>query len=414
MATLQNKLNPVPAVGAAPVVPVQPDITKSRDMTITTEDLDDNNKLANKLRSSADYLKQSQQLLEDPQFKAGTPPETKQELQAAINKAQELYQTQSNRNDWLEVAQNLSGALTQFGAAQHAIGSNARFYQAPDLGRGIDYGARSDRALREMGQNVDSAKTLANAGEQDYAKNDAIRSGKLKNELNLRDDARSAALRKEEDALREKLALNREGRQNRREREKDDIQERKMVVSQNNDSLRELLSKEKYGGQLANALQQEDDLSSKNADKLKQKYSDLAGKAGVSLENVMSAYDREAPRINPDEQTGLAYLKSKAQDMLPEGFGGGREIDKPKAYKTLEDAIGLTDMRDKIEKLKLQNRALARVGPVQPGKPAVQSETAPPPAPQQDSQIADYAKKNNLDYEAAKKVLIGRGYKPAH
>ena len=387
------------------------EITKQPGMSLTTEDLDDNNKLANKLRSSADYLKQSEELLAAPEFQSTTPPETKKELQAAINNARELYNTQSNRNDWLEVAQTLGQALAKFGHAQASAKSGATQYIAPEFGS-IDYGKRSSRALQEREQNIGEARTLASAGEEDWKTGEATRKYSLGQQLRLREQAMDEAnreearrLQEEREGAAEKRALGREAKQSKEEQDRGDLQERRLLMQENNREAKTLQDTLQARGELANAFQQESDLSPKSKEKLNQNYSDLAGRARVSIDEVIARYNREAPR-----------KKEGVGGTIRGVFGMEQPIDKENAYKTLDAALGLTDMKNRLDTLRTQNKKLAVTPGYRPEmdqagqeeKPVVESAGG-----KQDPTIAQYAKQYNLDYEAAKKVLIKRGHKPA-
>lgn len=103
-----------------------------------------------------------------------TPRQTEQFAQARAD-AYRAYQEKADRNDWLEVAQNLVGAITNFASAKSAMGT--QFIGGAVPLKGIDYGARSERALKEYGAQ------LGAIGEQEKAAETAAdRADRLKYE----------------------------------------------------------------------------------------------------------------------------------------------------------------------------------------------------------------------------------------
>ena len=115
------------------------------------------------------------------QFPSSAPDSSKQTLQDAIDKANELYQQKSDRNDWLEVAQTLGRAATQYAAAR-AGQHNRMDLTGIDMGKPIDYEARTERALKERGLSVGEAEKQAELSRQEAQdKNAAAKENFLQN-----------------------------------------------------------------------------------------------------------------------------------------------------------------------------------------------------------------------------------------
>lgn len=104
-----------------------------------------------------------------------TPPDLRKQLREERLKAEELFDKAKTRNEWLELAQLVAQAATQYGAAQlgYKTGRVLTGFQIPD----IDYGARTDRAerslerkvrnIREQEQDIDQAKKEADRAAKD-------------------------------------------------------------------------------------------------------------------------------------------------------------------------------------------------------------------------------------------------------
>lgn len=110
------------------------------------------------------YLKQ----LDDLKPVDPKSPDTQKFVQARAE-AYRAYQEKADRNDWLEVAQNLVGALTNYASARSAMGT--QFIGGAVPLKGIDYGARTERAGREyameLGQIGAEEKAAETAAERE-------------------------------------------------------------------------------------------------------------------------------------------------------------------------------------------------------------------------------------------------------
>lgn len=117
----------------------------------------------------------------DPRFEKEAPPETKTALAEAMNRAEQLYSEQATRNEWLELAQTLGNAFARYGAAKAGVasgqGRNAQPYDMSNmnLGPGIDYSKRTDRAHQEYSQRIRNLANLADREESDYKSREAAK-----------------------------------------------------------------------------------------------------------------------------------------------------------------------------------------------------------------------------------------------
>lgn len=134
-------------VSQAPVVPPAKDKV-SNDIRDTLSEIGELQAAlgANEKVSTKDYDAVLAKLnaLQLPQ--AAAPVDTQRFVQARAD-AYRAYQEKADRNDWLEIAQNLVNSLTQYASARAAMGTRFEGGNLPL--RGVDYGARTARAGRE-------------------------------------------------------------------------------------------------------------------------------------------------------------------------------------------------------------------------------------------------------------------------
>lgn len=118
-----------------------------------------------------DQLEKYLNQLEDLKPVAPSSPDTQRFVQARAE-AYRAYQEKADRNDWLEVAQNLVGALTNYASARSAMGT-------PFIGgavplKGIDYGARTERAGKEYAMELGQIGAEERAAESKADKEDRL------------------------------------------------------------------------------------------------------------------------------------------------------------------------------------------------------------------------------------------------
>lgn len=252
------------------------------------------------------YMDQLAQL--NAQYAPTAAPQSKQALSDAIEKANQLYKDQANKNEWLEVAQLLGRAGAQFAGAQAGMsngGHYGRNMAGLDSGPGIDYGARTERAAKDREHAVRSAQDMSEAERKDIEDENKQKALKFTGAREANEKGLQAALREEEIRRQESGDEKRLGRSLKAE---DDRSSRE-IQRQN---LRDLeISEKDTRGKLAAAMtlagSQDiaDDLSSRDASKLQAKYGDMAGKAGIDL----NAVSKEAEQIPETDKSflGIGY-----------------------------------------------------------------------------------------------------------
>lgn len=320
---------------------------------LTSTDLQDPKALAAKLRTSQGNLDELRKLAQDSKYNVGVPPDTSKSLQEAISGAERLYNQRANRNDWLEVAQSLSRAVTQYGAAQSGM-RTGRDMSNLNMGPGIDYGARSDRAFRDYSQQVKNAQDssvlqrqnyqdkLANS-KLDYAQQsepyslgaklasanelETERYGKAVDVEGIRDDrrAREERAREEREAHREEVRLGESDRKYQATDLKTALQgaEKKLQAAQ----------------AIGNQAATDDDLNSKSKNKIKEKYGVLAADAGI---------DPEA----------LANIGEQSKDSGLFGTGFFTSQDPKKKSALIQEQV-VKPRQEAVDRIREQLRALS-------------------------------------------------------
>ncbi len=379
MATpFTTKLKPissVPQVGTQQAT--QPD---PQDVDVTSDDSHEKDQLARKLRSSPEIIQDYRNLANDPQYQTQVPSSTRESLKKALDKAEQLYDQKTNRNDWLEVAQTVGNALSQFGAANSGAGPI-------NPGPGINYQARNERAGQEYGRAVAKEKDLNQADRQQFE--DKYKYNKdqfgnqesvLKTELSVADKAEAdkrardlaqikADQQDKADAARdnrtdkqlrtqENIARNRDDasikREEMRQRLREQNEERKNSKTSDIQSkkerdaeLKDIQAQEKsLSNQLnqaigiSNDLISSPDVSKKNREKVRSKLGERSGKAGVDL---TAAQD---------------YLESEDAPRTGGGIFSSGKIDASKAKPVVEEKLGITNMRAALDELKARKKAL--------------------------------------------------------
>lgn len=364
----------------------------------------DTKSLADTLQKSRKNVEALEQLSNDPKYAQGVPPDTRASLQQAINQAKELYNQQSTKNDWLEVAQTLGRAVTQFGAARAGQRSGADMSNL-NMGPTIDYNARNERAFRDYTQSAKQAGEMSDLERQRYQEAEKAKqeeygrkSGAFKEGAQVYDTQAKTMASELGANARNQRFLSAEDRKRDEADRRAKFQADQMEVKdlgQENKSIEDRIKAKK---ELATNLQMEGDLSKKGLDKLQEKYGQLAGRAGVDLTEVQQKYEKEVPKA-PRTLFGhnIPFTEKPVESEAP---------------KTLARALGLEEDIQKLQSNRSRQKDLIRG--LQGGQAASQPATASAPSgPRQDPKISDYAQQHSLDYNKAKDILISRGYKPA-
>lgn len=129
------------------------------------------------------YLKQ----LDDLKPVDPKSPDTQRFVQARAE-AYRAYQEKADRNDWLEIAQNLVGAITNYASARSAMGT--QFIGGAVPLKGVDYGARTERAgkeyameLGQIGAEERAAETAAEREDRLAREGLALQRGSLQEKI---------------------------------------------------------------------------------------------------------------------------------------------------------------------------------------------------------------------------------------
>lgn len=332
-------------------------------------------------------------------YAPSAPPESQKSLAEAVSKANELYKSQANKNEWLEVAQILGRAGAQYAASQAGMangGQYGRNMAAIDPGAGIDYNARTDRAARDRTQSVNEAKDIATADRQKYE--DSQKAGAHKYEANkdYLHQGLGAALKEEADRVAEKGNSIRAARALRGEDVRDQRAIRAAKLHDLDVEQKEVAGQAEARQALANQMLSEGGMDSKTARKIQSSQPQLAAKAGVDLEAVANQMDKQ-------------------ETLLPGWAGGKTSEDETAGKRTILDSI-LGESKKKLEDIKARRAALLAQPLLEsPGAaPAGKKTQAPPPADTKSisaAELAAYAAKHSMAPSAARKFLTDSGYK---
>jgi hypothetical protein len=338
---------------------------------VDTEQLDENGKpipkygqgntantLAARLKASGGAdMAQYEKLLNDPQYQISAPPESKATLAAAVDKARENYKTETNKNDWLEVAQMLGRAGAQYAAGR--AGENTGRDMNLNLAPGIDYEKRNVRAEGLYGTETKNAENLTNQERLDYANSEKAKEEQLRRrtgflEANIKNrqepEIKAATIQGAQDVESVKAAAERE-----RLRHKQAEDDARLSEQEKKDELRDLDRQEKSLADklkariaLTTQLGQEDDLGSKEVGKLQEKYGSLAGAGDLDLGQLQDEMSKATKPgmlwgTNPDPEKQhkvlqehvdevrnmLQGIAQRKQELLSKTKGGGSSVPPP-------------------------------------------------------------------------------------
>jgi hypothetical protein len=257
-------------------------------------------------RKSEQILREMTALSNNKELMRGSPPDTRQSLDEALEKARELYQQQATKNEWLELAQILSRAVVQFGAA--SVGGEKTDMTNINAGvPTVDYNARTSRAF---GEYQDSIRSAYNRDDRD------------RQQWKDKSDERKEEYGKQWDVLEKRLQTARDEESDReRTRSGNNVMLRE-EIKQLNDREDFLNNQLIFRQTLINQLAQEDDLTSKSRKKNEEKYGATAARAGIHWDQLQAELDG-VPETSegtwfgtkPDKKAQQAVLKTKIDEI---------------------------------------------------------------------------------------------------
>lgn len=155
------------------------------------------------LANRVGYVQQYEDLLKDPQYTQHAPTTDRQSLQQAIDAAKDTYNKQKNTNEWLDVAQMLGRAGTQFAASKAGKANNVDMSNL-NFGPGIDYNARTNRNFDEYKSAIGTAQDLDRADRQNVLENNAVKQSEFQRKSGMLEKAADREERNSEANLRDK------------------------------------------------------------------------------------------------------------------------------------------------------------------------------------------------------------------
>lgn len=329
---------------------------------------------------SKTILDEMSSMAESPEYKRNAPPETQGQLASALQQAKDMYDREATKNEWLEVAQSLAGAVAQYGAARQAGDKYASTFN-PAAGN-VDFSARTERARKDYGESVRQAETAAEATRRRWQDLESQREGEYKQTFLPLSERLRNAQQIESDAERFKREQLQEGQRAGREDKRENLQLQRLQAQDYDKQIQDAQKKLNSQMTLAATMANSKELKGADARKLEATYGKLAGEAGVDLAELQATNKPgKLWGTNPDPAARKQLLDSK-----------------------IEETRNLLDSLKKNKASLLQTKSSSGQEP--------QSPVESPKAPSKDPQIQQYADQNKLDYEQAKKVLVGRGYQP--
>lgn len=272
------------------------------------------------------------------------------------DRAYQMYNEAKTRNEWLELAQLLGQAVTQYGAAQVGMrtGRSMAGLQIPS----VDYGTRTaqeqkllESRLRDIGQEQEREETLA----------ERLRREKREAAADARAEAAEARAERELQLKEKEAATPKETAEDRAIRREERAEERAAYKQQ-------LSALDKVVG--AQEILASEDTNKKQKQKAEETLLEEANKAGLDIEQI------------------------RAQSQVPGVLGGvfGTNLDQKKVLKTIKDSI---------ESLKSSRRGTPTSDTVAPASAATPST--------EDQQALEWAMNNPNDPRAAEiRKRLGR------
>lgn len=361
--------------------------------------------VATKLQTSREYLDQLKKLSEDEALARGVPDDTRQTLKDAISGAEDLYKRKASQNEWLDVAQTLGQAATQFGAAQAGMRSGRDMSGLP-LNKGVDYNARTDQAFRDYQQSIRNAGENAAIDRDQFQEGAKSRESDFSKQHGYLSEALKASMAHEHDQeLEKKLGAAEKERADRESRRDSDAILR-MNVKELDTEEKSLADKLRAAQNVSNAYSQMGDADKKNLDKLNMALGPEASKADINLASL---------RSDMDSKTKPGLLNRMTGGVIP------TTTEDTAAQQGVLDSK-VSDIRNQLDVIRARKQEMLR-GPKSTGPASappssgggVRKEASPPPSDPANvftaEQLTTYATQYNMSEDQARKYLESQGYK---
>lgn len=341
--------------------------------------------------ASKHYLGQLKSLSDQAASNAATPPETRKSLADAMSRAEELYKGQASKNEWLELAQIIARAGTQLAAAQSGMAHGSgrgRDMSGIDQGPTIDYGERTNRSFREYQQGLGNLEKLSDAQRREYEDSKKLADEDYARKARFAEKGLNSAEEERRLSLQDKREDDRQSRAERHQTTSEDRQMRALQAKDLEQQEKEVRQSLSAALALTANKDLEEDLSSRDAGKLQQKYGDLAGKAGIDL-NAVAAEAEKAPEVDKS----ILGFKYKGSD--------------PQAtHKALMSHV--ENIKKSLAEIRARKEALL-AGSSNKSAPSAAS-SPPPPKQISADQLAEYSRVHSMEPEAARKYLESQGF----
>lgn len=339
------------------------------------------------------------------------PENSKKSLAQAMDKADQLYKDQANRNEWLEVAQMLGRAGAQFaaGMAGQKAGGAGRDMTL-NLNPGIDYGKRTEQAAADYRTRLGGLESLQRIGSEEQKNQYNREFAPLEYGVKSAENAAERKSRQDIEGGREAQATNRteasERAANARTQEAERGANLRAQTAQQTEASRdERESRKEQNRDLMNQAKEE------NA-----QYKDqLAGIPGIASEIGEDASPKDIAAFRNKHAKELGSLSPQdiadaKQAATTPGKLWGTNFDADKFQEELSNKVRSTHS-DRLSNIQdAINRLYKKGGPVQSTD---QQTSAPATAPAKSvtsAQLTEYSKVHNMSEDAARKFLTSQGY----
>lgn len=283
--------------------------------------------------------------------------------------AYELYQQKADRNDWLELAQNLVNSITQYASARAAMGTTTVGGNLPLIG--VDYGERSRRAAKEY------EMALGRIGEEEAGQ---------KYEFEKSRQEKKEAKKLERENLLEKIQAEKEDIKGKMEVNED---KRRTTISLYNTILQNELANKQADARAATATGKL--IATGNRADVKEIDGQIGGLETQlkNYQNQLSAANKLATADKKNRDEALAVYASAYRLPIDEiqkdtGWFGKSLTDVAKA-QAVETINSINEMNAQIAQLREKKNQLSSF----PGETGQPSQPSPPSLPPPTSGMVD-------------------------